>query len=137
MNALQVGVGLKFHTDEPPPPSTGSSCESTIVVLIRPANEGGVLRVSRLAAGNVTRPDVSGGHLYRDTDALPLEAPGDTTWLDGRNAAHTVTKITAGTRVSLCVGVMCPPWHTHEAFAAPSSQGEEGTNAARPTEVPG
>ena len=136
MNALQVGHGLRFHTDEPPPPSTGSTCETTIIVLLRPASEGGLLRVSRLADGTATRPDVSGGHPYRDTDVLPLEAPGDTTWLDGRNAAHKVTKIKAGTRVSLCIGVMCPPWHTHEAPAAPTSQGEEGTDATQPTGVP-
>ena len=135
MNALQVGHGLRFHTDEPPPPSTGSACETTIIVLLRPASEGGLLRVSRLADGTATRPDVSGGHPYRDTDVLPLEAPGDTTWLDGRNAAHKVTKIKAGTRVSLCIGVMCPPWHTHEAPAPPTSQGEEGTDATQPTEV--
>jgi hypothetical protein len=137
MNALQVGDGLKFHTDDPPPPSTGSTCESSIVVLILPATEGGVLRVSRLADGTITRPDAQGGHRYRDTDALPLVTPGDTVWFDGGNAAHTVTKVATGTRVSLCVGVMCPPWHAHEPLAAPLSQGEEGTDAATLTDVPG
>ena len=135
MNALQAGHGLKFHTDEPPPPSTGSACETTTIVLLRPAGEGGVLRVSRMTDGTAIRADVSGGHPYRDTDALPLEAPGDTAWLDGTGAAHQVTTVRAGTRVSLCVGVMCPPWHTHEAPATPTSQGEGGTDAAQPTGV--
>ena len=133
MNALQSGLALKFHTDEPPPPSTGSACETSIIVLLHPASEGGVLRVSRMADGTATRADVSGGHPFRDTDALPLEAPGDTAWIHGMVAAHKVTAIRAGTRVSLCIGVMCPSWHTLDARARPTVQGEGATDVAHPT----
>jgi hypothetical protein len=108
MNRMERGQRVNFHTDDRPPASTGSCCESTVVLLLNAANKGGVLRVSSLASGTAKCGDRAGGHVARDTDELPLKLSGDAVWIDGEFAEHRVDKVQSGTRVTLLLGCMCP-----------------------------
>ncbi len=108
MNRMDTGQHVNFHTDDRPPASTGSCCESTVVLLLNAANTGGVLRVSSLASGTAKCGDRAGGHVARDTDELPLSVSGDAVWIDGEFAEHRVDKVQSGTRVTLLLGCICP-----------------------------
>ena len=47
----------------------------------------------------------------RDTDVLPLAITGDSVWIDGERAAHRVDRVGGGTRITLCIGMLCPGWY--------------------------
>ena len=79
-----------------------------MVLLLHAADSSGVLRVSNLRDGSA-----NGDHVFWGTDVLPLQSPGDTVWIDGELAAHRVDGVKQGTRVTLLVGMVCPPYFTH------------------------
>ena len=102
MQRMETGEAVRCHTDAKPPPVTGSCCESTLVLLLHAADRGGKLRIT-------SRPDGTKPKNYsRDTEVLPLWSQGDAVWIDGELAAHSVDKVTLGTRISLLLGVTCP-----------------------------
>jgi hypothetical protein len=108
LNAMGPSSMLAFHKDLQPPTSSGFIHETSIIILVNPAREGGSLRVSSLKDGSATKAGTAGGHLSRDTDVLPMTSAGDTVWLDGASAQHRVDCVRKGTRVSLCIGMCCP-----------------------------
>ena len=102
INRMEIGQDVRCHKDTQPPVTTGSCCESTLVLLLHAADRGGKLRITCRQDGK--EPE----NISRDTEALPLRSQGDAVWIDGELAAHSVDKVTLGTRISLLVGVMCP-----------------------------
>jgi hypothetical protein len=109
LNAMEPTSMLAFHKDLQPPTSSGFVHETSVIILVNPAQTGGSLRVSSLKDGSATKADTAGGHVNRDTDVLPMTCIGDTVWLDGASAQHRVDRVHKGTRVSLCIGMCCPP----------------------------
>ena len=101
INRMKVGCVLMSHQDED---------KGVALNMIVPTNSGflgGALRIDNTATNAVARSSLSQAtHRYQHATDVGLRAPWSCCAMQGDMYQHEVTRVSYGTRMSVCVGLV-------------------------------